>query len=58
MRIGRRRIRHKDVFSPDITLADYDETDPEVPVVDRLPKRSLDGTFVLISCANICHSCV
>jgi len=42
LRIGRRRIRHKDVFSPDITLADYDETDPEVPVVDRLPKRSMD----------------
>eukprot|EP01114_Cavostelium_apophysatum_P000982 TRINITY_DN10849_c0_g1_i1.p1 TRINITY_DN10849_c0_g1~~TRINITY_DN10849_c0_g1_i1.p1 ORF type:complete len:988 (-),score=251.34 TRINITY_DN10849_c0_g1_i1:62-3025(-) len=40
LRIGRRRVRHKDIFGPDIRVVDYDETDPEVEVVDHLPGRN------------------
>jgi len=39
LRIGRRRIRQKDVFSPDIGVDDYDEGDPEVEMLDHLPGK-------------------
>jgi hypothetical protein len=42
LRIGRRRIRNKDVFSNDIRISDYDEGDPEVQVIDHLPGRIED----------------
>jgi len=40
LRIGRRRVRHKDIFGPDIAVVDYDEIDPEVEVIDHLPGRN------------------